>query len=65
MGDDAPWPELRASFDGTVFMATDMATLEARNRQRWVDIDMDEAGITAKLEGNDLPNARLIIERSA
>jgi pantothenate kinase len=63
--DIEPWPALRPSFDRTVFMATDMATLEARNRQRWVDIDMPEADIRTKLEGNDMPNVRLIVERSA
>jgi pantothenate kinase len=61
---DAPWAALRPSFDRSVLITTDMATLEARNRQRWVDIDMDEAGIRAKLEANDMPNARLIVERS-
>jgi pantothenate kinase len=63
--DEAPWSALRPSFDQTVLLVTDMATLEARNRQRWVDIDMDEEGIRAKLELNDMPNARLILERSA
>jgi hypothetical protein len=29
-----------------------------------VDIDMDEAGIRAKLDLNDMPNARLVMERS-
>jgi pantothenate kinase len=63
--DMEPWNALRPSFDRTALLATDMATLEARNRQRWVDIAMDEDGIRAKLEANDMPNARLIVERSA
>lgn len=63
--EDPPWPELRPSFDRTVLLTTDMDTLTARNRQRWVDIDMDEAGIRAKLDLNDMPNARLVVERSA
>lgn len=62
--DVAPWSGLRTSFDRAALLVTDMATLEARNRQRWVDIDMDEDGIRAKLEDNDLPNARLVVERS-
>ena len=62
--DDRPWPMLRRSFDRTVLVVTDMETLEARNRQRWVDYDMDEAFIRTKLEENDLPNARYVYEHS-
>ncbi len=62
--DDPPWPSLRPFFDRTVLIVTDMATLEARNRQRWVDFGLDEPAIRAKLEDNDMPNARLIYERS-
>lgn len=63
--DDAPWSTLRPSFDRTVLLVTDMATLEARNRERWVDIDMGEDRIRAKLDVNDMPNARLVVDRSA
>jgi pantothenate kinase len=62
--DDQPWPSLRPFFDRTVLIVTDTATLEARNRQRWVDFGLDELAIRAKLEDNDMPNARLIYERS-
>ena len=62
--DDEPWPLLRPHFDRTALVVADMATLEARNRQRWVDYDMDESFIRAKLEDNDMPNARLVYERS-
>ncbi len=62
--DDEPWPSLRPFFDQTALVVADMDTLEARNRQRWVDIDMAEADIRTKLEDNDLPNARLVYERS-
>ncbi len=63
--DDEPWPLLRSYFDRTVLVVADMETLEARNRQRWVDYRMDEAFIRAKLEDNDLPNARYVYEHSA
>jgi hypothetical protein len=33
---------------------TDIDTLAARDRQRWVDIDMDETGIRAKPDLNDM-----------
>ena len=63
--DDEPWPTLRPYFDRTALVVADMETLAVRNRQRWVEYDMDEAFIRAKLEDNDLPNARLVYERSA
>jgi pantothenate kinase len=62
---DDPWPGLRPSFDRTTLIVSDLETLEARNRQRWVDMDKDEDFITAKLELNDMPNVRLVMERSA
>ena len=61
---DEPWPGLRAYFDVAILVVAEMATLEARNRQRWVEFGLDEPAIRAKLEDNDLPNARLIYERS-
>ena len=62
--DDEPWPMLRRYFDRTVLVVADMTTLTARNRQRWVSYGMDEALIRAKLDDNDMPNARLVYERS-
>jgi pantothenate kinase len=62
--EDAPWPSLRPYFDHTALIVAEMATLEARNRQRWVEFDKDEAFITTKLEENDMPNVRLVYERS-
>jgi pantothenate kinase len=63
--DDEPWPDVRPFYDHTALVVADMATLEARNRQRWMDIGMDEGQIRTKLEDNDLPNARLVYEHSA
>jgi pantothenate kinase len=63
LGDD-PWPGLRRFFDRTALIVCDLETLEARNRQRWLDMDKDEDFITAKLELNDMPNVRLVMERS-
>lgn len=63
--DEPPWPSLRPYFDRTALLVTTVETLADRNRQRWVDIDMDEAGIRAKLDLNDMPNARLVVEHSA
>jgi len=63
--DDEPWPMLRPYFDHTALVVTDPETLERRNRDRWVGYDYTEEMIRQKLEGNDLPNARLVYERSA
>ena len=63
--DDEPWPSLRPWFDHTAMVVADMGTLEVRNRQRWVGYDYTEEMIRAKLEDNDMPNARLVYERSA
>ena len=62
--DDEPWPMLRPYFDHTVLIVADMETLELRNRQRWIDYDFTEEMIKAKLDDNDMPNARLVYERS-
>ncbi len=63
--EDEPWPMLRPHFDHTALVVTEPETLERRNRDRWVGYDYTEEMIRQKLEGNDLPNARLVYERSA
>lgn len=62
---DDPWHTLQPLFDHTVMVVADMETLELRNRQRWVDYDYTEEMIREKLEGNDMPNAHLVYDRSA
>ena len=61
----APWSGLRASFDLTVLIPTPEPVLRERLRRRWVGHGLDEAGIGRKLDGNDLPNGRLVLEASA
>ncbi|MEX1344880.1 MAG: nucleoside/nucleotide kinase family protein [Candidatus Limnocylindrales bacterium] len=61
---DEPWPTLLPLFDHTALVKTEWETLEQRNRDRWVGYDYTEEMILEKLEGNDLPNARLVYERS-
>ena len=62
---DEPWPMLLPLFDHSALVKTEWETLERRNRDRWVGYDFTEEMIREKLEGNDLPNARLVYERSA
>ncbi|WP_299391442.1 nucleoside/nucleotide kinase family protein [Pelagibius sp.] len=62
--DEAPWDALAPVFDLTVMIRAEEAVLAERLRRRWVDHGLDAAGIAAKLDDNDLPNARLVYESS-
>lgn len=55
---DAPWSNLARHFELTVFIDVDETELRRRLARRWADLSDDEAD--AKLEENDLPNARLV-----
>ncbi|PZX13777.1 pantothenate kinase [Palleronia aestuarii] len=56
------WADLRETFDLTVFLDVPYEVLRARLAERWASLPPDVA--MAKLEANDLPNARLVLERS-
>jgi len=58
--DETPWTDL--SFDTTVFLDVPMEELERRLLDRWTSLE--GAALTAKMEENDLPNARLVVGRS-
>ena len=58
--DQAPWTGLR--FDTTVFLDVPMEELERRLLQRWEGLKGE--ALTAKMEANDLPNARLVVGNS-
>ena len=58
--DDPDWARLRPLFDATVFLRVPEDELTRRLEARWQGYSMDAAGIRAKLEDNDLPNARLV-----
>jgi pantothenate kinase len=62
--DQAPWNRLSGCFDVTLFVGPPLDVLEQRLRERWVHFGLDEAAIDWKLNGNDLPNGRLVIEKS-
>ena len=62
--DDAPWPDLATHFDLTVMLDVPEKVLADRLHRRWVRHGIEPDGIRAKLEENDLPNARLVRERS-
>ena len=60
-----PWARLAPFFDLTVRIDVPEDELRRRLTQRWVGYDLDEAAIAHKLDGNDLPNGRVVRERSA
>lgn len=58
--DRSPWSEL--VFDTTVFLDVPIEELTRRLEDRWKSLE--GPALTAKIEENDLPNARLVIEKS-
>lgn len=60
--DEAPWRDLDPLFDTTVFLSVPLAELERRLAERWQNLP--EADRKAKLEENDLPNARQVVSGS-
>ena len=60
--DEQPWTALAPLFDTTVFLDVPIGELERRLSERWRDLAAAER--RDKLEENDLPNARLVVEHS-
>lgn len=56
------WSALAARFDLTVMISAPPEVLRARLEARWRDLPTDAA--QTKLEGNDLPNMRLVQQHS-
>ncbi|MBP1852441.1 nucleoside triphosphate hydrolase [Rhizobium halophytocola] len=62
--DQAPWNGLAPLFDYTILINPGIEELTRRLTERWTGYKLDAAGIDWKLNGNDLPNGRLVIENS-
>lgn len=58
-----PWDALHPLWDLAVFLKSDPETLRARLLDRWQTLDPETA--RAKIDCNDLPNARLVLDESA
>ncbi|MEM7781716.1 MAG: nucleoside/nucleotide kinase family protein, partial [Pseudomonadota bacterium] len=58
--DEVPWREL--TFDTTVYLEVPLQEIERRLLKRWKALAGDD--LKSKMEANDLPNARKVIERS-
>ena len=62
--DRDPWRSLRPHFDATVLIDVPEAELRRRLRLRWVGYGLTEAEIDFKLDHNDVPNGRVVLESS-
>jgi pantothenate kinase len=58
--DRAPWADLGALFDLTVYLDVPVEELERRLIRRWLDHGLDPEAARQKAVGNDIPNARLV-----
>lgn len=62
--DEAPWDRLPAYFDLSVFLDVPAEILKARLVQRWLDYGLKPDAALARAQGNDLPNAVTVMDRS-
>lgn len=62
---EAPWHTLRTLFDFTLALDVPEAELEHRLLARWRSFGFDETEARAKALGNDIPNAKLVLNASA
>lgn len=60
--DSPPWTDLAEHFDTTVYLDVPEPELRRRLLERWSDLSGD--ALEEKLEGNDLPNVRLVTSSS-
>ena len=61
---DEQWVELQDIWDETVFINPGMDILEKRLIDRWLSYGMDNESAKNRAFGNDIPNAKNIIENS-
>lgn len=62
--DRAPWTSLAALFDTTIMLVAPFETIRQRLLDRWTEIGLTGAELTAKMEGNDLPNVATVLKAS-
>lgn len=62
---ESPWSELKPVFDLSIFLQVPVNVLEERLIRRWLEHDHTEEEARERAGGNDLPNARRVLENSA
>ncbi len=60
-----PWPSLRPLFDLTIRIEVPEAELRRRLTRRWEGYGLTEEQIAFKLDENDLPNGRVVMQQGA
>jgi pantothenate kinase len=63
--DEAPWRDLGAFWHLTIGIEVPISVLETRLTQRWRDHGLDAAAAEARAMGNDIPNARRVVNGSS
>ena len=62
--DRTPWRDCHAYFSASVFVKAPLHVLEKRLYQRWADQGLSRDQAAQKVLGNDLPNAKLVLDES-
>lgn len=62
--EEPPWSGLAPLFDATLFIRVPEAELRRRLTGRWLGHGLAPEAAAARAEGNDLPNATLVLARS-
>lgn len=60
----SPWSSLAEHFVATIFLNPGLEELQQRLIQRWLDQGLDFEAATSRANGNDIPNARLVLNES-
>ena len=61
--DEDPWRDLLPLWDLTARIDVPLPDLRARLIQRWLSLNLSRAAATRRAEGNDVPNARRVLEK--
>lgn len=64
MFDEEPWCQLADLWDLSVRVDVPLPELRARLIQRWLSLNYSPAVATRRAEGNDIPNAKRLMEKS-
>lgn len=59
------WRELKPLFDLTIVLRPSLKTIETRLVDRWLGFGFERDAAIIKAQGNDLANARIVLEESA
>ncbi|WP_294642111.1 nucleoside triphosphate hydrolase [uncultured Aureimonas sp.] len=62
--DEPGWRDLGDLFDLTVMVEASEEVLITRLTERWMGFQLDPEAMVRQMEGNDLPNMRLVLARS-